>query len=195
MKICLDTDVFYHNDLLTEEVIYLLAILLGCDLERAENSLQEKDFIKWQEATKSWVITHDGKEALDGAVLDSDSEVPKKDKSLIEFAASLRNLFPKGAKRDNFGTPKWPWRGNATEIVKRLRVFFKEFGEYSQEEIYNAAKHYVTRMEGDKYMKTLPYFLWDKRGGDYASPLATEIEMLREGGVESNPDDWTDTII
>lgn len=196
MKIWLDTEVFYHNNLLTEEVLYLLAVANNCDLERAKKSLSKKGFIDWRESSKEWVITDSGINALDGAVLDSDSDVPKKTKSLIEFASSLRNLFPKGMKKDDYGTPKWSWRGNAAEIEKRLRVFFREFGEYSQEEIYKATEHYVKRMTDDKFMKILPYFIWDKRGGDYSSPLATEIEMLKEGGVEDgSSDDWRNTLI
>lgn len=98
-------------------------------------------------------------------------------KDTLSLANTLKEIFPKGKKE---GTSLY-WTEGATLIDKRLRAFFKKYGEYSKEEIIDATKRYVESFHGDySYMRTLKYFIFkDIRGAEEienSSDLLTWIE-------------------
>lgn len=191
MNVLLKSENFLKNGLTDEEVLYLLIMSTKSNIERAQKSLIEKGFITQDGVLyKDFRITEAGMSAINAVILDSDKEVPKESKSLKDFADSLRMLFPKGMQQG-----KYSWRSSTKEISERLRVFYREFGSnYTEEEIYNATKNYVTRMSEDPHMRTLPYFLWDKRGGNYSSLLANEIECIRDGETPTK-EDWRSSLV
>lgn len=72
------------------------------------------------------------------------------------LAQKLKDLYPKGKKP---GTNQY-WSEGLSLIEKRLQLFFKRYSKkYSDDEIIEATKKYVTNMENDPYMKTLKYFI------------------------------------
>lgn len=112
-------------------------------------------------------------------LLKSDKSVPKEEE-LLSLAEKLQALFPSGRKCDDAGIPKWSWRGNKTDIVKKLQKFFKLYGNYPSEDIIKATTNYVNRYKYDnKAMRILPYFIY-KEVGDGVSDLATELEGLND---------------
>ena len=112
-------------------------------------------------------------------LLKSDKSVPKEEE-LLGLAEKLQALFPSGRKCDDAGIPKWSWRGNKTDIVKKLQKFFKLYGNYPSEDIIKATTNYVNRYKYDnKAMRILPYFIY-KEVGDGVSDLATELEGLND---------------
>ena len=112
-------------------------------------------------------------------LLRSDKSVPKEEE-LLSLVEKLQALFPSGRKCDDSGIPKWSWRGNKIDVVKKLQKFFKLYGNYKQEDIIQAATNYVNRYKYDnKAMRILPYFIY-KEVGDGVSDLATELEGLND---------------
>lgn len=107
------------------------------------------------------------------------SKIDINEKDLMEFIPKLQNLFPKARKPNNYGVPTYSYRGNVTDIKKRLKEFLVIYTKidgstYSLNEIYEATERYVNRYKDDTtYMKLLPYFI-SKRGED--SQLANELE-------------------
>lgn len=110
-------------------------------------------------------------------ILKSDKSIPEEN-ILTDLAIKLQNIFPQGRKCDDYDVPKWSWRGNKTDVVKKLQKFFKIYGNYPSEDIIKAATNYVNRYKYDnKAMRILPYFIY-KEVGDGVSDLATELESL-----------------
>lgn len=112
-------------------------------------------------------------------ILKSDKSIPEEN-ILTDLAIKLQSIFPQGRKCDDYGVPKWSWRGNKTDVVKKLQKFFKIYGNYPSEDIIKAATNYVNRYKYDnKAMRILPYFIY-KEVGDGVSDLATELEGLND---------------
>lgn len=105
-----------------------------------------------------------------------ESEISSDLKSIEDLAVKLQEMWPKG-KKDN----KWYWRGNKKEIILKLEKFFKIYGEYSFDQVLDAARKYVDsfNLRGNSYMKLLKYFIIKEIDG-MQSDLATEIERMNE---------------
>lgn len=116
-------------------------------------------------------------------------------KDLKELASKLKSIFPKGSK-DGTNTP---WADGVALIEKRLKIFFKKYGEYPYEDIIKATQKYVDSFNGNyRLMRTLRYFIWkESRGaaGDVESTSDLLTFLERADDVENLRDDWTSTII
>lgn len=177
------------------EALYLLAIGSGLDLEEAEKSMRTKGYVKKPSNTLLSLplrLTTKGKEVITSIIADS---TPKDtDARLISLAQELREVFPKG-KKD--GTNNY-WSDGATIIVRRLKLFFKKYGDFTNDQILTAARKYVESFNGNyQFMRTLKYFIFkDARGLEgnieNTSELLTYIE--NEGQEESLGNDWTSTL-
>lgn len=177
------------------EALYLLAIGSGLDLEEAEKSMRAKGYVKKPSNTLLSLplrLTTKGKEVITGIIADS---TPKgTDARLISLAQELREVFPKG-KKD--GTNNY-WSDGATIIVRRLKLFFKKYGDFTNDQILTAARKYVESFNGNyQFMRTLKYFIFkDARGLEgnieNTSELLTYIE--NEGQEETLGNDWTSTL-
>lgn len=178
------------------EALYLLAIGSGLDLEEAEKSMRAKGYVKKPSNTLLSLplrLTTKGKEVITGIIADS---TPKGTEArLISLAQELREVFPKG-KKD--GTNNY-WSDGATIIVRRLKLFFKKYGDFTNDQILTAARKYVESFNGNyQFMRTLKYFIFkDARGLEgnieNTSELLTYIE--NEGQEEVLRNDWTSTTI
>jgi len=127
-------------------------------------------------------------------ILKSDKSIPEEN-ILTDLAIKLQNIFPQGRKCDDYGVPKWSWRGNKTDVVKKLQKFFKIYGNYSPEDIIKAATNYVNRYKYDnKAMRILPYFIY-KEVGDGVSDLATELEGLNDVEETNSANFETGTLV
>ena len=127
-------------------------------------------------------------------ILKSDKSIPEEN-VLTDLAIKLQNIFPQGRKCDDCGVPKWSWRGNKTDVVKKLQKFFKIYGNYPSEDIIKAATNYVNRYKYDnKAMRILPYFIY-KEVGDGVSDLATELEGLNDVEETNSANFETGTLI
>lgn len=124
-------------------------------------------------------------------LLKSDKSVPKEEE-LVKLALQLQAIFPQGRKCDDTGTPKWSWRGNKVDVVKKLQKFFKFYGNYKTEDIIKATTNYVERYKYDnKAMRILPYFIYKEIDGGM-SDLATELEGLNDiEEINNINNDWT----
>lgn len=100
----------------------------------------------------------------------------------------LREIYPKGKKP---GTTYY-WQDSKVNIAKKLLVFFKKYGSgYTDDEIIQATRNYVSAFNGDyTYMHLLKYFI-SKRDivtGEEKSELASYIDNQSAGEVQN--DNW-----
>lgn len=108
----------------------------------------------------------------------SKNNIPQNKKTInMEFIKVLQNIFPSGKKE---GTNIY-WRGNSSEVRKKLEVFIAKNPHVTKQDILDAAKKYVQSFNGNyNYMRTLKYFILknENKNGEinYTSDLLTFIE-------------------
>lgn len=110
----------------------------------------------------------------------------KQMENIEDLVKTLREIFPTGKKP---GQPYY-WRGNSSEIERKIMLFKAKNPQYSNEQIVQATKNYVESYKNDTtYMQLLKYFI-EKNG---ESQLLTFVENL-DTPDEITKADWTSQI-
>lgn len=196
--VCLNKKAAQQNGITIDEALLMLVIHNKADLERAEKALIQKGLITAERnelfQQTGWRLTNKGTEVLDSVIIDSDKEQEPQDR-LIQLATKLKEIFPKG-KKD--GT-NYYWTEGVVLIVRRLKLFFKKYGnKFTDEQIIQAAEKYVQGFNGNyQYMRLLKYFIFKEKVGannevEGDSELISYIE--NSGQEESLNNDWTSTL-
>lgn len=196
--ICLNKKAAQQNGITIDEALLMLVIHNKADLEGAEKALVQKGLITAERnelfQQTGWRLTNKGTEMLDSVIMDSDKEQEPQDR-LIQLAARLKEIFPKG-KKD--GT-NYYWADGVALIVRRLKLFFKKYGnKFTDEQIIQAAEKYVQGFNGNyQYMRLLKYFIFKEKVGangevEGDSELISYIENA--GQEEDLGNDWTSTL-
>lgn len=197
MKIVISKEGCTKNDVSLGEVLMLLAYCNEENLQNAHNSLVDRGYIaeKYDNFHPiGWRLTRAGVEVLDSVVIDSE-KYERSDADLLSLAGKLKEIFPSGKKE---GTSNY-WAEGKLLIVKRLKAFFKKYGnEYTDDQIIQAAKKYVEGFNGNyQFMRTLKYFIFKDQEvageRDYSSDLLNYIENAGQEDVLGN--DWNTELI
>ena len=108
----------------------------------------------------------------------------------------MRELFPKGKMP---GTAFY-YRCNNREVVLKLKKFFIQYGQYSDEEILNATKKFIASFHGElRYMPLIKYFISKNKrvedeNGEFhiqeTSELASYLENEDLSEDIEKDDDW-----
>jgi hypothetical protein len=196
--VCLNKKATQQNGITIDEALLMLVIHNKANLERAEKALIQKGLITAERndlfQQVGWRLTNKGSEVLDSVIMDSDKEHEPQDR-LIQLATRLKEIFPKG-KKD--GTNLY-WADGVTLIVRRLKLFFKKYGnKFTDEQIIQATEKYVQGFNGNyQYMRLLKYFIFKEQVGangevEGCSELISYIENA--GQEEDLRNDWTSSI-
>jgi hypothetical protein len=198
MMICLSKEGYQKNNISIGEVLLLLSIHNNVDLDLAQKELIKKGYITanmndlFQQI--GWRLTNKGAEIIDSVIIDSDKNQQPEDK-LVQLATRLKEIFPKG-KKD--GT-NYYWADGVALIVRRLKLFFKKYGDaYSDEQIIQATLKYVEGFNGNyTYMRLLKYFIFKEKIGaagevEGDSELISYIENADQ--TDNFKNDWTSTL-
>lgn len=198
MTISLNKEACSSNGITLGEALLMLAIANKADLKEAEQALIKKGYITadrddlFQQI--GWRLTNKGTEIIDSVVLDSDKHQEPKDR-LNSLATKLKEIFPKG-KKD--GT-NYYWAEGVALIVRRLKLFFKKYGnDFTDEQIIQATEKYVQGFNGNyQYMRLLKYFIFKEKvgaGGEVEGDSEL-ISYIENAGQEENlRNDWTSSI-
>lgn len=147
--------------------------------------LKEEKIIK-DPIKGSYYLTQKWDETLQRVLLSSekadDDGMLKRETALAE---KLREIFPEGKKA---GTASTYYRSNTKDTALKLSKFFKIYGDYTDEQVIEAAKKYVASFNGNyKYMRALKYFIWKNDRiytGEQKSDLANILENMNQDTVE-----------
>lgn len=116
---------------------------------------------------------------------------------LNTLAKTLKEMFPKGKKP---GTNIY-WAEGIVLIKRRLKLFFKKYGNFEDDIIIDATKRYIDSFYSDiAYMKTLKYFIFKEALGvagdvEPSSDLISYIENKDDDEEIKNSQNWTQTLI
>ena len=196
--VCLNKKAAQQNGITIDEALLMLVIHTKANLEGAERALIQKGLITAERndlfQQVGWRLTNKGTEVLDSVIMDSDKEQEPQDR-LIQLATKLKEIFPKG-KKD--GT-NYYWADGVALIVRRLKLFFKKYGnKFTDEQIIQAAEKYVQGFNGNyQYMRLLKYFIFKEKVGangevEGDSELISYIENA--GQEEDLRNDWTSSL-
>ena len=196
--VCLNKKAAQQNGITIDEALLMLVIHNKANLERAEEALIQKGLITAERNDSfqqiGWRLTNKGTEVLDSVIMDSDKEQEPQDR-LIQLATRLKEIFPKG-KKD--GT-NYYWADGVALIVRRLKLFFKKYGnKFTDEQIVQAAEKYVQGFNGNyQYMRLLKYFIFKEKVGANGEVEGDSelISYIENAGQEENlRNDWTSSL-
>lgn len=179
------------HGLLLSEGIALLAI--STTTEDTYKLLVNKGLITkangtMQSLNRKYNATEKGITLADELIADSEENIVAKEDNIKELADKLRSIYPEGKM---VGTSYY-YRCNRADIVRKLKSFFRRYGEYTSEQIIEATQRYVNSFNGNyTYLRLLKYFIWKDENKDgevlSISQLADWIENKNEANV-TNPD-------
>lgn len=152
MKITLKDKAVHDSGFNVCDILVMLAIHDGFNPLESFEKLQKHGYITTDLLGK-YYISNKATEIITKTILESEDLYQTED--IEDLAKRMIELFPKGKKDTT------PWRGNYKDIATRLLIFFKKYGRFPLDDIYDATKRYVDSFNGNyTYMRTLKYFIW-----------------------------------
>lgn len=199
MTISINSELLPEYDLTAAEATFLLFTAQDIPMPTPVKSLIDKGFIdvRYCEGQPcGYFITQKGTNTLESLLLKSDKVVG--DSKIVlrvdKLVPKLQECFPTGKKP---GTPFY-WRGNKTDIKKKLLSFIKKYGnDYTDDEIIEATKSYVEGFNGQyKFMRLLQYFIWKEEVKDGTKVTISELaNHLENAESEESKEDWTTKLV
>ena len=194
MDMILSKDSCSKHGVTPEEMLYLLFLNSGKAPEEVVSSLLKKSLISIDRTGlfPKAVPTADGNALFNEIIAEGTvkKELVEEDK-LEQLALSLKELFPEGKKE---GTHYY-WRGNTSDIKRRLKSFFLFYGDkWTAEDMIAATKAYVQSFNGSTgYMRILPYFLWKVKVENGKQEIHSDLAdyMENKGQKSSEDSEWT----
>lgn len=201
MIISLNDEVIAKSGVSIGEVLFMIAIQNNVDFDTVKSELKSKGFISTSYDKDTHLpiglfVTSKGNNVVNNIILDSDKSERTNDFNLrIEALVSqLQSIYPEGKNFNN-----QYWRGNKTDIKRKLQIFFKKYGDdYTDEQIINATQAYVSGFNGEyKFMRLLQYFIWKEEVKDGTKvPISELANYIENAGQENDlTNDWTSTLI
>ena len=189
MNISLNEDVITKHGFTLSELLICLAIKFNRqrDIIAQINDLQTKNKVYESQAHHHY-LRPQAERTID-EILNVSNDAPEITE-LNELVNKLQELFPKERKLDSHGQPRYSYRGNKRDVTERLQKFFKLYGKYSFDDVFECTKRYVERFKYDKTnMRLLPYFIMKTVDGELVSDLATELDNMDTDEITQSNND------
>lgn len=186
MKLTIDSKACENNDLTLEEFIILFLFTKKVDINEIINSLVEKKVAgRDLFSDNSLVLGSKTKQLIEKIILESNDSVKNNTERIKNLAKTLQDMYIQGKKA---GTQDY-FKGSSAEIIQRLKRFFAEYGEFTDEQIIEATKKYIASFNGDyKFAQLLKYFISKKVDGERGSRLLSYIENANQKEAQQTID-------
>ena len=207
MKITIDDKICHKHKLSVLEVLMSLFVRQGGDTVAVLENLTNREVLVRKNG--KLLVTQHWNDEIDEILCDSAGGVNDEER-LLNLAKKMIECYPEGRMKDRFGrlTPYY-YRCNRPEVIKKLKKFFVQFGNFSDDDIIDATKRYVAAnsRSNNTNLRLIKYFILKdavKEGEDgnghveQVSDLLTFLENKEEGAevVEtSTSGDWTTKLI
>lgn len=196
MTISINDSICSKYGLKEEELLVLLLIKSGAYIPAILEDLEKSKKIV-RDVFGNYLITQKWDDVASSILLDSDKNHQSPER-LENLVVKLMEQFPKEKKA---GTCHY-FRGNKKDNILRLKKFFKLYGKYTDQQIIDAAKRYVSSFNGNySYMRVLKYFIWkddvktDADGNRYVDEVSDLANWIENAGQEEClSNDWTSTL-
>lgn len=196
MTVSINEEICKKNGLNISELFAILLIKTCEDLPKLFKSLEDRKIVV-KDMFEGYMITQRWDDVASSILLDSDKNHQSPER-LENLVVKLMEQFPKEKKA---GTCHY-FRGNKKDNILRLKKFFKLYGKYTDQQIIDAAKRYVSSFNGNySYMRVLKYFIWkddvktDADGNRYVDEVSDLANWIENAGQEDSMNsDWTSTL-
>ena len=192
MKIVIDEKICKKHHLSVTEVLVSLGIRSSEDVNETLNELEEKQVLVYKD--NNYMVTQPWSDILDEILCDSCSGEDNEER-LTELAKKMRECFPEGKMP---GTAYY-YRCNVREVVLKLKKFFLQYGNYSDDKIIDATKRFIEAYNGNyRYLPLIKYFIsknktvTDEDGTSHIQEVS-ELESYlenKETETKATSDDW-----
>lgn len=194
MKVTIDEKQCKKRGLQPEEVLLSLFFRCGAELAVVTDALLKKEVLVLVDG--KYYVTQHWSDVIDEILVDSSGAVDDEIR-LLNLAEKMRKCFPAGKMP---GTPYY-YRCNNREVILKMKKFFLQYGNYTDDAIIDATKKFIASYNGNyKYLPLVKYFIsknktvQDEDGTNHiveTSTLATYLEN-KEDDIEYN-EDWLST--
>lgn len=186
MRLTIDSKACENNGLTLEEFIILFLFTKKVDINEIINSLVEKKVAgRDLFSDNSLVLGSKTKQLIEKIILESNDSVKNNTERIKNLAKTLQDMYIQGKKA---GTQDY-FKGSSAEIIQRLKRFFAEYGEFTDEQIIEATKKYIASFNGDyKFAQLLKYFISKKVDGERGSRLLSYIENANQKEAQQTID-------
>lgn len=192
MRLIIDSDICTKYNFSVDEILLLLLIMRGQDVKDQVKNLIGRGLV--QKNDDGYTVSESVREMLDKIVLESGNASEKR---LSTLAMKMQKCFPEGKP---YGSITY-YRANKREIIFRLQSFFKQYGDFPDEEIVDATRRFVESFHGNyKYLPVITNFIikTSKTTDSFGNPvientsqLATQLENKDDTGhADNNDDSW-----
>ena len=188
MKLTIDSKACENNGLTLDEFIVLYINAKNIDIQQTMDSIVDKGLANKNLFNNySLVLGSKTKQLLEKVILDSNATVKDNMERIKNLAKQLQENYIPGKKA---GTQDY-FKGSSAEIIQRLKRFFAEYGEFTDEQIIDATKKYVASFNGDyRFAQLLKYFISKKVDGERGSRLLAYIENAQQVDTSQLTIDW-----
>lgn len=190
MKVVIDEKVCNKHKMTFSEVLLSLAFKEARPND-IQNLLNRKILVKTED---QYLLTERWADVIQNILCESCDNTDDEER-LLELAKKIRECFPEGRMP---GTAYY-YRCNSREIVLKLKKFFAQYGNYSDDKIINATKRFVASFNGNyKYLPLAKYFIsknktiTDEDGTNHISEVS-ELASYLENNTDKEQitnDDW-----
>lgn len=183
------------HGLLLSEGVALLAI--GATTDETYKTLISRGLITKANGTiqslnRKYNATEKGIALVDELLADSEDNILIKEDNIKELADKLREIYPEGKMP---GTSYY-YRCNRADIIRKLKSFFRRYGEYTFEQIIEATQKYVTSFNGNyTYLRLLKYFIWKDEVKDGETLQVSQLADWIENKNSENNINWTSNML
>lgn len=189
MRLTVDSTACESNGLTFEEFMVLYISAKGIDVQETTKSLITKGLAGRDLFCEgNLILGSKSKQLLEKVILDSDKTVQSNSDRIKNLAKTLQEMYISGKKE---GTQDY-FKGSSSEIIQKLKRFFVEYGEFTDEQIIDATKRYIESFNGDyRFAQLLKYFISKKVDGEKGSRLLMYIENAGQKDNDSQQEiDW-----
>ena len=196
MQLSIDERQCSRHHLTPQQVLVALAVRSSEDFKSLWKDLLDKEVIVKHGG--QWMITQRWNDRVDDILMESTGKAENQER-LTALAKRMREVYPDGKMP---GTSYY-YRCNVGEIVAKMKRFFLNYGNYTDDEIVEATERFAEANKGNKYIPLLKYFISkqktvrDEYGVGHieeVSELASYLENRQqeeEGeGVATNDSSW-----
>jgi len=153
MKITIDEKPCEKKHLTVEEALVLQAVKQSDDFKKLMKGLFDKEMLV--ELDGKTCITQHWADVIDEILCDSSGSIDDEER-LLALAKKMRECYPEGKMP---GTAYY-YRCNNREVMLKLKKFFMQHGNYSDDKIIAATKRFVASYQGNyRYLPLIKYFI------------------------------------
>lgn len=184
MRLTIDTKACDASGITLNEFLVLYLNMNNVNIQETMNSIVEKNIAgKDLFNPNNLILSSKAKQFVTNIILESDKTVQNNSERIKALAQKLREMYIPGKKE---GTQDY-FKCSSSEVEQKLKRFFAEYGDFTDEQIIGATQRYIDSFNGNyRFAQLLKYFISKKLDGERGSRLLVYIE-----NEDNNPSEDT----